>query len=107
MPDKFPEAFDRFEDTMGENEMAGIQDFEDLFFKFSSWGGKRATMSSKQSKALAVEGRDRLGLEPVINEKKLVKFEKKFTLKDGTVRIHEVNAWRDLKTGRWTKLSNK
>ena len=59
MPDKFPEAFRRFEQNVSTRQ---IKTFEQLTLAFSSWAGLKWKDTSRQNDALAVQAR-KLGIE--------------------------------------------
>lgn len=56
--DKFPEAFDRFEEVVDVDK---IDSFRELKAAFSSWAGSKWLNTSKQNSALRVEAR-RIGI---------------------------------------------
>ena len=108
MADEFPEAFDRFEDDVDVDE---LEDFTGLYFAFQNWGLEKATMTDKQVKALASEGKSRHNIKPEINGKTLFEFNRTYTRTDKktgkkTSREVTVQVWRD-KKGKYTSLKKK
>lgn len=59
MPDKFPEAFERFTDVILVNK---IKTWNQLQLVFGSWAGSKWVPTSKQLNALATQAR-KLGIE--------------------------------------------
>jgi hypothetical protein len=55
----FPEAFNRYRQTVNTNE---FESFEQLLWSFKRWGGKYVPMTNKQKTALEIEAR-RIGIE--------------------------------------------
>ena len=93
--DKFPEAFRRFEKVV---DTKNIKSFEQLRLAFESWNIK-PYLTSKQTHALGVEAEKR-GIIPV--QKVHVSYVRQ--TKTGERRIDFV-AYRNVKTGRWSKAS--
>lgn len=58
MPDKFPEAFKRYEGKESLKKR-GIKTFEELILSFKIWGADKAPLTRKQTKALAIEAKKR------------------------------------------------
>ena len=54
--DKFPEAFDRFEETV---EVDRIDSFNALTSAFASWAGQKFLYTRRQMEGLAVEASER------------------------------------------------
>lgn len=54
--DKFPEAFERFEEVV---DVDNIHSFQELIGSFASWAGKTWKGTRKQTEALRVEARKR------------------------------------------------
>ena len=84
--DRFPEAFDRFEQDV---ETKYIKSFQQLFFSYMMWGGKYASMSRRQVIALKHEAIKR-GIGNISVER------------DRLGRIH----YRDVGTGRFVKKAS-
>jgi hypothetical protein len=59
MVDRFPEAFERFEEDV---DVSKFKDYRELALAFSQWAGKRWRDSYKQNLALRKQGR-RLGFK--------------------------------------------
>lgn len=57
-PDRFPEAFERYE-TKEDLDSRGIKTFDELLVSFAMWGRSKAPLTRKQTKALAVEAKER------------------------------------------------
>lgn len=87
MTDKFPEAFERFE-RKGTVEDRHIETFEELLAAFVMWGQKKATLSRKQTRALAIQAKE--------NGLKKIKVQE-MQVKDGKTR----NVYRDPITGQY------
>ena len=83
--EKFPEAFNRYEDDV---DTSRIRSFQHLLLSFDMWGGKRFYPTEKQLKALAIEA-DKRGIPPVMQ----VEYRRKGKLYTG---------WRNILTGRWS-----
>ena len=99
--DKFPEAFDRFENKISVDE---IRSFRELTFAFGSWAGQKWFGTIRQVEALAVEARKR-GI-PVygMRERKRAYYQTKtWTHETFTLRGMSQQRYRDLKTGRFIK----
>jgi hypothetical protein len=96
MTDKFPEAFERFEESV---DLDDIQTLPELISQFKEWGGKRATMTRKQTRALAISGEDKLGIKGA--EQVVIEYD--ITLKSGELKHIIRVQWRDYKTGTWTE----
>lgn len=96
MPDKFPEAFDRYEQKEKPKEQ-GITTFQELLTSYSSWQRYRA--SAKQVKAMSQLSESKLGIKPILR----YRYRYTRTLKSGEVRNYEQTRWRDVKSGRFAK----
>jgi hypothetical protein len=110
LPDKFPEAFRRFEEVV---DVRRIASFRQLELAFGSWAGQKWHGTYAQREALAVEARKH-GI-PIIIERR------QFSYGGGTARVtterkaptwrHEVvtvkghsqDRFRDLRTGRFIR----
>ena len=94
MPDKFPEAFRRFEKQV---DTKNIKNFEQLKLSFENWNIRPYGLTQKQTHALGVEAQKR-GISPVMR----VHVSYVRETKSGSRRIDFV-AWRNVRTGRWSK----
>lgn len=103
MPDRFPEAFRRFEDVVYVDR---FENYQQLAYAFSSWAGKRWRDTYKQNLALEREAR-RLGISGEIPayHRRQNPYHFKTTWKCETVMVKgkPQNRYRDLKTGRFIK----
>jgi len=112
--DKFPEAFQRFEQQV---ETKNIQTFAQLVLVFRSWSGERWKVSPKMVKALAIQAQ-RLGIplpKPVYRGKPtklvvrvpsvptgiIISEEKTWRWELITVKGKPQDRYRDLRTGRF------
>jgi len=115
MPDRFPEAFDRFEDDVYTSD---FRSFQELLSSFAWWSGKRWRGSRAQINALKNEG-EKLGFDTslpfwvkkrdygkyhAIERRHFAPFERK-TWKHETVVVKGKyqSRYRDLATGRFIK----
>ena len=103
--DKFPEAFDRFEERVNVDDIAS---FRELLYAFASWAGQKWYGTRRQMEALAVEAQ-RIGI-PVYGEKRERRISRFTSVPEMTWRYESVivmgksqGRYRDLKTGRFIK----
>lgn len=89
MPDKFPEAFARYE-RKGTLKQRGITTFDELLVSFGVWGQSRAPLTRLQTKSLAKEAKKR--------DVKEIKTSEVYTQK-GVLKTR----YRDPLTGRFAK----
>ena len=104
MPDRFPEAFRRFEEVVYVDK---FENYQQLAYAFSSWAGKRWRDSYKQNLALKREAH-RIGFEgeiPAYHRRRTQNYFQKLTWKHETVMVKGKSQirYRDLKTGRFIK----
>jgi hypothetical protein len=106
MPDKFPEAFDRFTKDVYVDR---IKSFSQLKLMFSSWAGERWVNSLKQNDSLKNEA-ENLGLNEIPTRWIPVEREYNLSRKLQTWRFETVSVkgkaqqrYRDIKTGRFIK----
>jgi hypothetical protein len=104
MPDRFPEAFRRFEKVVYVDR---FENYQQLAYAFSNWAGKRWRDTYKQNLALKKEGR-RLGLEgeiPAYFRRQYPSHSQRTTWKQETVIVKgkSQTRYRDLLTGRFIK----
>jgi hypothetical protein len=102
--DRFPEAFNRFEQVVDVDK---IENFRQLELAFGQWSGHKWGPTTRQLNALGVEAR-RLGIIPVheravAGERETVRVRAEYIKRSGkTVRIY-----RDVKTGHFVKKPNR
>ena len=100
--DKFPEAFERFEEDVDVRE---IRSFRELRLAFSFWAGRNWKDTPRQIKALRVEAR-RVGI-PVRKPPRKVRvyrvYGMGFTAERLTRYGKPVTVYRDSATGRFVK----
>jgi hypothetical protein len=101
--DKFPEAFNRFEQAVDVDRIAT---FKQLELAFGQWSGHKWGPTTKQLAALAVEAR-RLGIRPskeraVAGERETVRVRAEYIKRDGKI----IKIYRDTKTGHFVKKPN-
>jgi len=103
MPDKFPEAFERFEQVV---DIARLESYRQLAYAFSHWAGRRWVDSYAQNLALKREAEKR-GFRDTRIPKYLrgvqVSTERTWRHETVTVRGKPQVRYRDLKTGRFIK----
>lgn len=111
--DRFPEAFERFEEDV---DVRSLRSYRELIMAFMWWAGERWKGSAKQWSALNVEAK-RLGFEvPHFIRKEIRESEslghyvsearqKAVTWRHEVVKVKgkPQNRYRDLKTGRFIK----
>jgi hypothetical protein len=85
LTDEFPKAFKRF-----PPEKKKVKTFIELMQEFKIWGGDRAPMTNKQTRALGVEAR-KLGIE---NTSIQIRF-----MRNNKQQIR----YKDVVTGIWTR----
>lgn len=61
LTDRFPKAFQRFEK---KTDISDINTLDELMNEFRDWGGKKAPITRKQRKGLAIEGIEK-GIDPI------------------------------------------
>jgi hypothetical protein len=99
--DKFPEAFERFEQVV---YLDRIQSFQQLFISFSRWAGRPQGLTRRQIETLKVEARH-LGLRDIPQSRVhrpsfgFGIWQREFIKIRGKTKI----IYRDLKTGRFIK----
>lgn len=104
MPDRFPEAFRRFEEVVYVNR---FDNYQQLAYAFSNWAGKRWRDTYKQNVALKRESH-KIGLEgeiPAYHRRRTQPYFLKVTWKNETVTVKgkSQKRYRDLKTGRFIR----
>ena len=104
MPDKFPEAFDRFERDV---DIDSFRSYGELAYAFSHWAGRRWVDSYLQNRALRKEAEKR-GFKdariPMYFEKQPQAFATRtWRHETVTVRGNYQDRYRDLETGRFIK----
>lgn len=92
MTDKFPEAFQRYEHG-GSLKERGINTFEELMLSFRNWGGEKAHLTRKQTRALGIESNKR-GIQP---------YQKISFIRKGKQQIQ----YRDATNGRFASMGEK
>ncbi len=103
MPDRFPEAFRRFEKVV---YVKRFKNYQQLAYAFNSWAGKRWRDTYKQNLALKREAR-KIGIDgeiPAYYRQIQTGFQKT-TWKYETVKVKGKfqERYRDLKTGRFIR----
>ncbi len=101
MVDRFPEAFERYEEKVDIKE-EGIKTFPQLITSFGEWATDKWKGSRKQVRGLAIEAKKR-DIEPYVKEagfrhKETGRFEKKATKE--TIKY---DRYRNPITGRFMK----
>jgi hypothetical protein len=104
VPDRFPEAFRRFEKVV---YVERFKNYQQLAYAFSSWAGKRWRDTYKQNLALKREAY-KIGFEgeiPAYYRRQYPSPIQKTTWKHETVLVkgRTQTRYRDLKTGRFIK----
>jgi hypothetical protein len=104
MPDKFPEAFERFERDV---DVDSFRSYRELAYGFSHWAGKRWVDSYKQNFALGKEARKRGFFDaklPRYFERPSVR-QTRQTWRHETVTVRGKSQvrYRDVRTGRFIK----
>jgi hypothetical protein len=104
MPDRFPEAFRRFEKVVYVNR---FKNYQQLAYSFSIWAGKRWRDTYKQNLALKREAH-RIGFEgeiPAYYRRQYPSYFQRMTWKYETVLVKgkSQTRCRDIKTGRFIK----
>ena len=105
MKDKFPPAFRRFEEKV---DIDDVKTLKELMEEFKNWGLKKAPITKKQRKGLAIEG-VKIGIDPVLpvtyvrKEKEIT-----YTTKTGKIvsyhqKLKIMQAHRNILTGRYSK----
>ena len=103
--DKFPEAFDRFEERGNVDDIAS---FRELLYAFASWAGQKWYGTRRQMEALADEAQRR-GIAVYNERERNVRHYPSWisqpTWKRETITIKgkSQQRYRDLKTGRFVK----
>lgn len=103
--DKFPEAFERYEDKI---ETKDIKTFNQLQVSFKQWAKSKGTMTKKQRRALAIEGKEKLKIAPaekvrIVYEEKKISYYRKDKLIEYIRKAKIVEMTRDVITGRFMK----
>jgi hypothetical protein len=97
--DKFPEAFERFEEVVNVRR---IKNFGQLRLAFAMWAGEKWIPSSRQLQALAEEAR-KIGI-PVVGRRRVIRVPFVWWRHETVmVRGKGQARYRDLKSGRFIK----
>jgi len=105
VPDKFPEAFARFERSV---DTRYIESFSELVSAFSIWAGEKWLDTSSQKHALAREAR-RIGIPTEIDLARRKSIPTGIGLTPTwrhefvTIRSRSFGRYRDLRTGRFIR----
>jgi hypothetical protein len=103
MVDRFPEAFERFEQVV---DVRSFRSFRELAYAFSLWAGRRWVDSYKQNLALKREAEKRGFRDaelPRYFERPQVSVKRTWRRETVTVRGKSQVRYRDLRTGRFIK----
>jgi hypothetical protein len=106
MPDKFPEAFERFERDV---DIDCFRSFRELAHAFSHWAGRRWVDSYTQNFALRIEARKRgffdAQLPRYFERPSVRQTRQSWRHETVTVRGKSQDRYRDLRTGHFIKRS--
>jgi hypothetical protein len=98
--DKFPEAFERFEEVV---DVDRIRSFRQLKLAFGTWAGEKWIPTSRQLEALAVEARKH-GIPTFAEERRVFRFPTiSWRHETVVVRGKGQARYRDLRSGRFIK----
>jgi hypothetical protein len=104
MPDKFPEAYKRFEQVI---DLRSFESYRQLAYAFSHWAGKRWVDSYAQNRALKREAQ-RIGIIgeiPAYHKRQFQYHFPEITWRHETIKVKgkSQERYRDIKTGRFIK----